>query len=297
MIWFLLSQLFALILTLFRLRHISEADKDLEILILRQQLGILQRRQDKPIKPNRLEKLTLAVLAASLQKQPKRPVHQFKQLIRIFQPETVFGWHRQLVRRKWTQQRKNKVGRPPTSEDTKALVIRLARENNWGYGKIEGELRKLGIKLSQTAIGNILREEGIEPAPVRAGSIGWKTLMRHYREHLVACDFFTIETITLKTLYVFFLIELGTRRVYLAGITQHPDGSWVTQQARNQIWLLQENETEFVGLIRDNDSKYTVAFDSVFESEGIHIIRTPFKAPNANAFAERWVCTVRRVTK
>jgi hypothetical protein len=195
MIWFLVSQLFALILTLFRLRHTSEADKDLEILILRQQLGILERKQDKPIKPNRAEKLTLAVLAASLQKQTKRSVKQFKQLIRIFQPETVFGWHRQLVKRKWTQQRKNKVGRPPTDEEVKKLVIQLALENNWGYGKIEGELTKLGIDLSETAIRNILQAKGIEPAPVRAGSIGWKTLMRHYKEQLLACDFFTIETI------------------------------------------------------------------------------------------------------
>ena len=105
----------------------------------------------------------------------------------------------------------------------KALVIRLALENNWGYGKIEGELGKLGITLSQTAIGNILRAEGIEPAPVRAGSIGWKTLMRHYREQLLAVDFFTVETTTLKTLYVFFMIELGTRRVHLNGITQQPN--------------------------------------------------------------------------
>ena len=297
MIWFLISQLFTLMLTLFRLARTSEADKDLEILILRQQLGILQRQQNKPIKPNRAEKLTLAVLAAGLKKQTNRPINTFKRFIRIFQPETVFGWHRQLVRRKWTHERKNEVGRPPTSDEVKALVIRLARENNWGYGRIEGELDKLGITLSQTAIGNILRAEGIEPAPVRAGSIGWKTLMSHYREQLLACDFFTVETITLKTLYVFFLIELGTRRVYLAGITQYPDGSWVTQQARNQVWFLEENENEFVGLIRDNDSKFTSAFDSVFLSENINVIRTPLKAPNANAFAERWVRTVRRVTR
>ncbi|MCP4363604.1 MAG: transposase [Chloroflexi bacterium] len=294
MIWFLISQCFALILTLFRLGRTSEADKDLEILILRQQLGILERKQDKPIKPNRAEKLTLAVLAASLKKQTKRPVKQFKQLIRIFQPETVFGWHRQLVKRKWTHEKKNKVGRPPTDEEVKKLVIQLALENNWGYGKIEGELGKLGITLSETAIGNILRAEGIEPAPVRAGSIGWKTLMRHYKAQLLACDFFTIETITLKTLYVFFLIELGTRRVHLAGITQYPDGHWVTQQARNTLWLYEDQESDFVGLIRDNDSKFTDAFDTVFESEDIHVIRTPFRAPNANAFAERMVRTYRQ---
>jgi transposase InsO family protein len=294
MVWFLVSQLFSWFLTLFRLRLTSETDKDLEILILRQQLGILQRKQDKPIKPNRAEKLTLAVLSANLKKQSKRPVIQFRHVIRIFQPETVFGWHRQLIKRKWTHARKNKVGRPPTADGVKKLVIQLALENNWGYGKISGELEKLGIELSETAVGNILKAEGIVPAPVRAGSIGWKTLMRHYREQLLATDFFTVETILLKTVYVFFMIELGTRHVYLAGITQHPNGHWVTQQARNQIWLLQEKDTEFIGLIRDNDSKYTKAFDAVFESEDINIIRTPYRAPNANAVAERWVRSVRQ---
>lgn len=214
---------FSTLLTLFRLGRTSEADKELEILILRQQLGILQRHLDKPIKPNQAEKLTLAVLSANFKKQTNRPVKQFRCLIRIFQPETVFGWHRALVKRKWTHPRKSKVGRPPTKDKVKALIIRLAQENYWGYGKIKGELLKLGIKLSLTTVGNILRDKGIVPAPVRAGSIGWKTLMRHYREQLLACDFFNIETIWLKTLTVFFFIDIGTWQVYLAGITDHPN--------------------------------------------------------------------------
>jgi len=165
MVWFLVSQLFSMILMLFRLRLTSETDKELEILILRQQLGILQRKQDKPIKPNRAEKLTLAVLSARLKKQTKRPTKQFRHVIRLFQPETVLGWHRAPVRRKWTHARKNKVGRPSTAEAVKKLVIQLALENDdWGYGKIAGELEKLGIALSETAVGNILRAEGIEPA-------------------------------------------------------------------------------------------------------------------------------------
>ena len=295
MIWFLISQLFSMILTLLRLGRTPDADKDLEILILRQQLGILQRKQEKPIQPSRAEKLTLAVLAASLKKQTNKPIKQFKSLIRLFQPETVFGWHRALVKRKWTHARKNKVGRPPTAEEVKKLVIQLALENDdWGYGKISGELEKLGIELSETAVGDILRAKGIEPAPVRAGSIGWKTLMNHYREQLLACDFFHIETIWLKTLTVFFFIDIGTRQVYLAGITDHPTHHWVTQQARNQVWTIQEQEDEFCGLIRDNDKKFPESFDDVFQSEGIHIIRTPYRAPNANAFSERMVRTFRQ---
>jgi hypothetical protein len=175
----------------------------------------------------------------------------------------------------------------------KALVVRLALENYWGYGKIKGELLKLGIKLSLTTVGNILRDKGIVPAPVRAGSIGWKTLMNHYREQLLACDFFNIETIWLKTLTVFFFIDIGTRQVYLAGVTDHPNGHWITQQARNQVWTIQKQEDEFCGLIRDNDKKFPESFDTVFESEGINIIRIPYQAPNANAFAERFVRTIR----
>ena len=295
MTWFLVLQFFSMMLTLLRLGRTSETDKDLEILILRQQLDILQRQQDKPVKPTRAEKLTLAVLSANLKKQTKRPVNQFRSLIRIFQPETVFGWHRALVKRKWTHARKNKVGRPPTAEEVKKLVIKLALENDdWGYGKISGELEKLGIELSETAVGDILRAEGIEPAPVRAGSIGWKTLMSHYREQLLACDFFNIETIWLKTLTVFFFIDIGTRQVYLAGITDHPTHHWVTQQARNQVWTIQEQEDEFCGLIRDNDKKFPESFDDVFESENINIIRIPYRAPNANAVAERMVRTFRQ---
>ena len=294
MAWFILSQIFSTILTLFRLGRTSGRDKDLEILVLRQQLGILQRQIDKPIKPNRAEKLTLAVLSANLKKQTNRPVKQFRSLIRIFQPETVFGWHRALVRRKWTHAKKNKVGRPPTKDKIKALVVRLAQENYWGYGKIKGELLKLGINLSLTTVGNILREKGIIPAPVRAGSIGWKVLMSHYREQLLACDFFQVETIWLKTLTVFFFIDIGTRQVYFAGITDHPNGPWITQQARNQVWTIQEQEDEFCALIRDNDKKFPNSFDTVFESEGINVIRIPYFAPNANAFAERFVRTVRQ---
>jgi len=117
--------------------------------------------------------------------------------------------------------------------------------------------------------------------------------MNHYKSQLLACDFLTMETLFLKTLYVFFFIEIGTRRVYLAGVTAHPNGDWVAQQARQIVWLLQEQETTFRHLIHDRDSKYTDVFDTVFTSENIHIIRTPIRAPNANAFAERWVRTLR----
>jgi len=139
----------------------------------------------------------------------------------------------------------------------------------------------------------VLNRNGILPAPVRYGSLGWRHLMDHYKSQILACDFLTVETLFLKTVYIFFFIELKTRRVYLAGVTSHPNGSWVAQQARQFTWELQEHKTQFRHLIRDRDSKYTKVFDDVFRSEDINIIRTPVKAPNANAYAERFVRSLR----
>jgi len=162
-----------------------------------------------------------------------------------------------------------------------------------GYGKIAGELLKLGFDTSQTSIRNILDRHGIVPAPVRNGSLGWRHLMTHYKQQILACDFFTVETLWLQTLYVLFYIEIGSRRVYLAGVTAHPDGFWVAQQARQYVWTLHENEVRPRFLIHDNDKKFTAAHDTVFRSGRVRVIPTPLYAPNANAFAERWVRTVR----
>jgi hypothetical protein len=224
MTWFLVTHIFAMLLELVGIGRLSEREKDLEILSLRHQLDIIERKQKTPIKPNRAEKMTLAVLTNKLKQITNRSTHQLRDTLRIFQPATVLKWHRQLVQRKWTQERKNRGGRPRISQETRELIVRLAQENpRWGYGKIEGELLKLGIQVSQTTIRNVLDHNGIVPAPVRHGSIGWRQLMSHYKEQILACDFFTVETIWLKTLYVFFIIELGTRRVHLAGITTNPD--------------------------------------------------------------------------
>ena len=172
------------------------------------------------------------------------------------------------------------------NRELERLILRLARENpRWGYGKIEGEILKLGYGASRTAIRNVLKRHSIVPAPVRSGSIGWRCLMTHYKEQILACDFFTVETIRLKTLYVFFFIELATRRIHLAGITANPDGFWVAQQARQLIWRLDEKETPIRFLIRDNDRKYSQAFETLFRSEGIHVIPLPYQAPKA--YSER----------
>jgi transposase InsO family protein len=294
MVWFVITLIFSTIVDIITIGRQSTLEKDLEILVLRQQLSILQRKTNASIRPNRVEKLTLSVLAVKLKTISSKTTSQLQNVIRIFQPETVLRWHRKLVRMKWTYQRENKGGRPSISKELENLILKLAQENpRWGYGKIQGELIKLCFQVSQSTIRNILDRNGIQPASVRNGSIGWRHLMEHYKNQILACDFFTIETIWLQTIYVLFFIELGSRQVRIAGISPNPNEIWITQQARQLIWELQENDSSSRFLIHDNDRKFTKAFDAIFKSEGIHFINTPFQAPNANAHAERWVRTVR----
>jgi hypothetical protein len=292
--WFILKYIFSTFLAILHIGRLSNQEKDLEILILRQQLSILQRKLSHPIKPNRVEKMTLAVLTTKIKRISHQSSNQLRDVIRIFQPETVLRWHRELVRRKWTYPHKSKGGRPSISKELEKLILRLARENpRWGYGKIQGELVKLSFKVSQPTVRNILNRHGIQPAPVRNGSIGWRHLMAHHKEQILACDFFTVETILLQTIYVLFFIELGSRRVHFAGITTNPDQIWIAQQARQLVWELSDREKPLRFLIHDNDGSFCQAFDIVFESEGFHVINTPVRAPNANAFAERWVRSAR----
>ena len=300
--WFILKHIFSTLLAIFNVRRLSDQEKDLEILILRQQLSILQRKQNHPIKPSKIEKMTLAVLTNKLKQTTRQTANQLRDVIRIFEPETVLRWQsfprtigdRELVRRKWTYPNKNKGGRPSISKETESLILRLARENSsLGYGKIVGELLKLGFQVSLTTVRNVLDRYGIQPASVRNGSIGWRHLMTHYKEQILACDFFTVETVFLQTIYVLFFIELGSRRVHFAGITTNPNQVWVTQQARQLVWGLSDREKPLRFLIHDNDGSFCPAFDTVFESEGFHVIPTPVRAPNANAFSERWIRSAR----
>jgi hypothetical protein len=185
--------------------------------------------------------MLLGVLAAKLKEVTNNPANQLNSILRLFKPETGLAWHRALVHRKWSFASQNRGGRSRTDPALEGLILRLAKENpRWGYGKIEGELRKLGCEVSQTTIRDILRRHNIQPAPVRNGSIGWRTLFAHYKDQLLACDFFTVETTWLKTLYVLFYIEIGSRRVHLAGVTANPTQAWVTQQARQILWNLDE---------------------------------------------------------
>jgi len=182
-------------------------------------------------------------------------------------------------------------GRPAVDDRIRPLVLRFARENQgWGYRRIAGELLKLGLRVSPSTVRRILLANGLAPAPRRSGP-SWRQFLRQQTASILACDFFTVETISLRRFYVLFFIELGSRRVHLAGCTSNPSGAWVTQQARNLGFTGLFERIRF--LIHDRDSKFAAAFDEVFRSEGIRVIHTPIRAPQANAYAERFVRTVR----
>ena len=169
-----------------------------------------------------------------------------------------------------------------------------ARQPTLGYDKLEGELRKVGVDVSATTIRTVLLRHGVPPSSERSrqGS-SWRTFLSHYKGQFLACDFFTVEALTLQTSYVLFFIEHGTRQVHFAGCTAHPNQNWVTQQARQMTWELDGRELSTKYLIRDHDTKFTRAFDTVVEATGIEIVNIPYQAPNANAIAERWVRSAR----
>jgi putative transposase len=280
----LLYLLFRRVLAVAALRLRSREFKELEIVVLRHELAVLRRQVARP----RLDERDRVFLAAAsrLLNRTSRPSF-------FVSPETLLGWHRRLLRRRWTYARR-RPGRPAVSGELQALVLRLARENpRWGYQRIVGELAGLGQRVSATTVAKILREAGISPAGARA-ELNWRKFLRAHAQSMIACDFFTVETLWLGRLYVLFFIELDTRRVHLAGCSANPDGRWTTQQARQLVWSLPERQRPLRFLIHDRDSKLSLAFDDVFRSENVEIIRTPFRAPNANAFAERWVGTIRR---
>jgi hypothetical protein len=294
MLYLLVTQVFAFLIDLVGLPRRTVRQKDLEILILRQQLRIMQRLHPTAPRISPWEKLGLALLAAKLAGLGPGGKSKLNEVMLLFKPQTVLNWHRDLVRHKWSMQQR-KARRPATDTQIEDLVLRLAEENpTWGYSKIHGELLKLGFEISRSSVRNILRRQHVPPAPQRSkqGS-SWSTLLKHYGDQLLACDFFTVETAWLRTLYVLFFIEIGTRQVHFAGCTAHPTAAWVTQQARQLIWKLQDEDKQMGFLIRDRDAKFPMSFDRVFLSEGIRILRTPYRTPVANAFAERWVRSVR----
>ena len=220
-----------------------------------------------------------------------------QQVARIARPDTILGWYRKLVAAKFdgSKQRRS-PGRPRISPEIEDLVIRLARENSgWGYDRIVGALANLGHQVSDQTVGNILRRHGIEPVPERSKTTTWKEFIRRHMDVLAGTDFFTVEVLTWRgpvTYYVLFFIHLDSRRVSIAGITDHPDACWMRQIARNATFeqLGYLNNCRYV--LHDRDAKFCTEFRETLAAGDVKCLPLPPRSPNLNAFAERWVRSV-----
>lgn len=257
-----------------------------ELLLLRHQLRVIRRQVKRP----HLDIADRTIMAAL-----SRRVSPAALVGMLVQPETVLGWHRALVRRKWAAYgRRRWPGRPRLDAEVQELILRVACENpKWGCVRIRGELLKLGHVVSATAIRKLLRRNRIGPAPLRSG-LSWKAFLRAQASAIVLTDFLSVDTVFLKRFYVLLCMELATRRVICFAVTERPDAAWVSQQARNVCWELSELGVQARFLVHDHDAKYGGGSDLVFRAEGIDVIKTPIAAPKANAHMERQIGSTRR---
>src|SRR5437870_13170987 len=238
------------------------------------------------------ERKALAEIGQKLGKQA------LKEVAKMVKPDTILGWYRQLVAQKFdgSAQRKS-PGRHTIAKDLEALVVRMAQENrSWGYDRIVGALANLGYTLSDQTVGNILKRHGLPPAPERKTTTTWKEFIRTHMDVLVATDFFTAEVWTLGglvTYYVLFFMHLGSRQVHVAGVTPHPNEAWMVQVARNVTMEAWGFLSPGRYLIHDRDTKFCAAFQQLIDDAGVERVVLPPRSPNLNAYAERWIRSVK----
>ncbi len=252
--------------------------------MLRHEVAVLRRQVRRPA-PDPADRAVLAGLGRLLS---RRRCGRF-----FVQPATLLRWHPDLVAKRWTYPH-GRTGRPAIAKGTTALVLRLAKENpTWGYRRIHGELATMGSVTAPSSVWAILKRHGIEPSPRRSGPT-WAEFLSAQVKGMMACDFFHVDMVLFKRLYVLLFIHHDSRFVRIAGITQNPVADWVSQQARNISMDLADQTKSVKFLIRDRDMKFTASFDTVFVAEGTRVIKTPIRAPRANAICERVVGTIRR---
>ena len=274
--------LYRLLVSLACLAVGSGRSRDLEIIVLRHQLTVLRRQNNRPALADE-DRALLGAVAAALSR-PRRAGW-------LVAPETLLGWHRRRIARHWTQPCRA-PGRPCTSVELRRLIIEMAASNlTWGYRRITGELVGLGHRVGASTVWRILKQHRIDPAPQRT-SLTWTQFLRS--QAAVACDFVTVDTALLRRCCLLFFIDVANREVFFAGITANPTGAWTAQAARNLFVRQRDRFTHTRALVRDRASQFVNDFDEIFRSEGLKILRTPVRVPVANAFAERWIGTLRR---
>jgi putative transposase len=266
-VYLLVRRLLSFVVLVFR----GDRTRDAELLVLRHENAVLRRHVGR-VRYEPADRVWLTALARLI------PRTRWTEVFPVT-PATLLAWHRKLAAKKYDTSRQRAPGRPPTVRSIARLAVRLAKENpQWGYRRVHGELTKLGVTVAQSTVWEILRTAGIDPAPRRSGPT-WRQFLQAQAAGILAVDFFHVDTVLLKRLYVLVFIEHGSRRMHFGGVTANPTGEWTVQQARNLAFTLGERFEDTKFLIRDRGSNFTASFDAVFQAAGTRILRTAVQAP------------------